>query len=107
MNANDYCIAMTTTNSKLDASQLARKLVASKLAACVQIQTIESHYVWAGEAQEDAEFLLSAKTRTDLFEALSNCITREHPYETPEIISVPIMQASQAYLAWLDQNTRR
>jgi uncharacterized protein involved in tolerance to divalent cations len=30
-------------------------------------------------------------------------LTELHPYEVPEILALPIMDANPAYLAWLDK----
>ncbi|MGB9299734.1 MAG: divalent cation tolerance protein CutA [Anaerolineae bacterium] len=29
-----------------------------------------------------------------------------HPYETPEIVAIPILAGNEEYLAWIDAETR-
>ena len=103
---NDYAVIITTTNSADHAEQLARKLVDSRLAACVQVQPIRSFYRWKGEVCADAELLLLIKSRSELFGQLERVIKANHAYETPEIVQLPITAGSAEYLRWVDEATR-
>lgn len=101
-----YCVVQTTLASEADAAALARQLVQAGLGACVQLQAIRSFYLWQGQAHEEPEWLLSIKTRSALYPALEAWLRAHHPYETPEIIQLPIAAGSAAYLAWVDESTR-
>ncbi len=64
MNADaEFGVALTTTNDPEEANSLAERLVTEKLAACVQIIQITSHYVWNDQAQKEPEYLLLIKSR--------------------------------------------
>jgi periplasmic divalent cation tolerance protein len=94
-------VLMTTANGE-EASRLAEMLVGSRLAACVQIlPEIESVYRWKGKVRRAAEVLLLAKTTQTRFAELERQIRALHSYETPEIIALPVTQASEPYLGWL------
>lgn len=54
----EYCVIVTTTETKQQAKEIAASLLTAKLAACVQLLPIESHYVWKGEVTESTETLL-------------------------------------------------
>jgi periplasmic divalent cation tolerance protein len=89
------------------AAKLAHSLVSQRLAACVNIiDSIRSVYRWQNQIQDEAEALLiiktSAERKTELFAALA----AEHPYETPEIISLPVDATLPAYLHWVAQETQ-
>ncbi len=93
----------TTTETKADAEKIARLAVESRLAACAQIVgPIDSTYWWQGALENAAEYLLLLKTRETLFDTLRDAILSVHPYETPEIVALPITNASPSYLAWLE-----
>jgi len=79
--------------------------VQARLGACVQLQPIRSFYVWQEQAHEEPEWLLSIKTRRARYPALQAWLLQHHPYETPEIICLPIAAASAAYLRWVDTQT--
>ena len=48
-------IVYTTTGSMEDAQSLARKLVQSRHAGCVQLKDVTSVYAWQGNIEEDKE----------------------------------------------------
>jgi len=96
---------MITTETKKQAQAIARYLVDTKLAACVQITgAIESTYRWKGKVENVKEYVCLIKTREDLFPKVEAAIKKLHSYETPEIIAVPIAQGSTEYLKWLDES---
>lgn len=99
---NEYLQVFTTTEKREDADKIASTLVEKKLAACVQIVgPITSTYRWKGKIETAQEWLCLLKTRSDLYPELEKAIKDLHPYETPEIIAVPILAGSQDYLQWL------
>ncbi|MBI5143353.1 MAG: divalent-cation tolerance protein CutA [Nitrospirae bacterium] len=102
----DFSVVLATAPSAEQAEKIARAVVESRLAACVNIVPgIRSIYRWKGEVCDDTEILLIIKTQAALFEQLSSVIGENHPYETPEIISLPISAGWKPYLAWLDAET--
>jgi len=102
-----YLTVFVTAPSVEDGSQIARILVKEKLAACVNILPgITSIYTWNSEICEDSEVLLIIKTRIDLFEALSATVQKEHPYDVPEVIALPLATGASNYLDWIDKVTR-
>ncbi|HDQ03938.1 MAG TPA: divalent-cation tolerance protein CutA [Deltaproteobacteria bacterium] len=102
-----YIQISTTTATKEDAQKIARYLVEQKLAACAQILgPIESAYTWKGQVETADEWLCLIKTREELFAEVDAAIKKLHPYETPEIITVPIVQGSKEYLQWLDEEIK-
>jgi len=95
-------MVMMTAGSREEAARLAEMLVGARLAACVQIlPEVESVYHWKGEVRRDPEVLLLAKTTQARFSLLEREVRALHSYETPEIIALPITDASAPYLEWL------
>jgi periplasmic divalent cation tolerance protein len=100
-------ILVTTIDSDEKARALARAAIAEKLAACVQIAPIASHYAWKGEYCEEAEFRLEMKHRSEDYPALAALVRRLHSYETPEILRIDVADVASDYAAWLRETTRR
>lgn len=99
-----YIQISTTTETKEQAQKIAKYLVEQKLAACVQISgPIESIYRWKGKVETANEYLCLIKTRESLCGMVEAAIKQLHPYETPEIIAVPIIKGSREYWKWLDE----
>ena len=103
---SSYCLVLTTTASAQQAEELAQAIIAAKLAACVQVQQVQSYYRWEGEVRSEPEHLLFIKTRSAQYQALEKFIGANHAYETPEIVQLPITTGSAAYLRWIDEVTR-
>lgn len=84
---------------------MARDLVESKLAACVNVlPSVQSIYRWQGEVETAQEILLLIKTTSDRFPELQRRIIHLHSYETPEIIALPVSMVSDKYLAWIQES---
>jgi len=95
-------LSVTTTVSSLEtAKALAREILASKLAACVQLdQGIVSLYRWKGELCEEPEVRLVIKTLSGCEAALQALFAQHHPYELPQFLAER-MSASEAYAQWV------
>jgi len=103
--ASGYGIVTTTFASNDDARRIADLLLAERLAACVQLIGIESHYSWKNEHRSEPEVMLVAKTRADLFERAIARIKALHPYETPEIVAQDFRAGFAPYLDWITEQT--
>ncbi|XP_031457753.1 LOW QUALITY PROTEIN: protein CutA [Phasianus colchicus] len=90
------------------AKDIARGIMDKKLAAYVNILPKSSAlYFWKGELEESTEILLLVKTRTSKISELSNYVRSIHPFEIPEVISLPIDQGNPLYLKWIGENVPR
>lgn len=98
----DAIVVFITAANREEAALLAEMLVATHLAACVQIlPEIESIYRWQGKVERQTEVLLTAKTVRSKFAALEREVRAIHSYETPEILAVSLAACSAPYLEWL------
>ena len=105
MEASDYCLISTTTDTKENADTITKILLDKKLIACVQSSIIKSAYHWQGKIAESEEILLQMKTKKSLFKKIQTEIEQLHAYEVPEIIMVPIAGANALYLQWIEEET--
>ena len=94
------CVVFCTA-SQGEARSIAKVLVEERLAACVNIASVESFFFWNGEFCEENEALLVIKTERALIERLIKRIKQIHSYELPEIIAIPIVDGSDEYLKWV------
>jgi periplasmic divalent cation tolerance protein len=106
INQGEFALILVTMGSQEEAERMARALVDSRLAACVNIiPGLRSVYRWKGKIWDEGEFLLLIKTRIALFRQVEGKIKQIHSYEIPEIIAIPIIQGSETYLNWLREST--
>lgn len=105
---SDYIQVITTVDNAELAKKIAGILVERNLAACAQVSgPITSIYKWKGKIENEQEWYCLIKTSSDLFGEVESAIKEIHPYEVPEIIALPIIHGSHAYLAWLGETIRR
>jgi len=103
---NPILVVFCTCPDENVARELARGLVEQRLAACVNIlPEIRSIYRWQGAVSEDGESLMVIKTSRSAWERLENWLNRNHPYDLPELIAMPVDQGLPAYLEWVVQES--
>lgn len=91
----------TTFPSRAAAVACADGLVRARLAACVQVDgPITSTYRWQGAIETADEWRCSCKTTAEFRDACLAAISRDHPYENPELLAIEVASAP-AYAAWL------
>jgi periplasmic divalent cation tolerance protein len=101
MGAEKDFLVVYCTASPEEADGLARALVEEHLAACVNIASVRSCYIWEGKLNLDPEALLIIKTTRGRFDALRNRILQLHSYSLPEIVALPVAEGHQPYLDWV------
>ena len=98
----EFLQVMTTTDSRPRAEVIARALVESRLAACVQIVgPVTSLFHWQGKVDQAEEWLCIAKTRAELYPQIEVKIRSLHTYQVPEILAVPVAAGHEPYLQWM------
>jgi len=96
-----FCMVLTTVPDAAQAETLARQIVAAGLGACVQVQAIQSFYVWKGATCAEPEWRLCTKTRSAQYARLEAFIRAHHAYELPQVVQVPITGGAVDYLQWV------
>lgn len=97
-------VSYVTAPNEFVARDLSRRLVESRLAACVNIvKTIESIYEWKGKIESDNETLLIIKSHSSKSKELSEFVLKNHPYDCPEVITLDVSSGSEAYLKWVHE----
>jgi len=98
----DTIIVLTNLPDKASATRLASLLVERRHAACVNILAeCTSVYRWQGRVETATEVPILIKTSRAAYSRLEEEILANHPYELPEIVSVPLGAGLPAYLNWV------
>lgn len=98
-------IFCTVPDSKI-ANEISEILIRKKLAACVSWgRPVQSVYRWQGHVEKTTELNLTIKTVSGKYDEVEKLILLVHPYDVPEIISVPILNGFEPYLKWIDNET--
>ena len=102
----DARVVLSTCGSPEEAERVARALVETGAAACVNIvPAIRSIYRWKGAVEDASEVLLIIKTRVERIAEVEATIRRTHSYEVPEIVVLPVESGLPAYLRWIIEET--
>ena len=102
----DICEVIITADNAEWLADFTRKLVADRLAACGQhISAIRSIYRWNGAIQDEQEARVALHTRVELVSAIVDRANRDHSYDVPCVIALPIITANPAYADWVVAET--
>ena len=103
-----FAIVFVTVPDPKTVRSLAHATLAARLVACANlVPDIESHYWWKGKIESGTEVLLVLKARKSHLAALEKLILKEHPYDTPEFLVIPLSSGTCRYLEWLAACMRR
>lgn len=94
----------STFPNKKEAKEIGEKLIRKKLAACINIFPIESIYFWKNKVTKGKEVVTIIKTQKKNFKKIEKFILKNHSYDTPCILEIPINRITSKYLKWLNKN---
>ena len=95
-------VVLVTAPDAETAAIIGRTLVEERLIACANlVPGIRSIYRWEGQVADEAEVLLVLKTRADCCAAVAARVKALHPYALPEVVALPVVDGSEAYLDWV------
>ena len=98
----EVVVVLVTVPDAAVASRVAQAVVTDRLAACVNVVgPIRSIYRWNGAVHDDGEYLLIAKTTDDRLAQFEAGVRALHPYDVPEVVALPVIGGSAAYLSWV------
>ncbi len=101
-------LVLTNLPDTASAQSLARALVESRLAACVNLMPgVQSIYHWQGAIEQTSEVTLMIKTTQRHYAQLQQAIVGAHPYEVPEVIALSVADGHLPYLHWVASETSR
>jgi len=106
MSLPDETIVVFSTAPPDKSESLAKMLIDQHFVACVNVVPVRSYYRWKGESFDEQEHLLIAKTTREKAGEVIAAIKSQHPYETPEIIALPIIDGYLPYFEWVRRETQ-
>ena len=99
-------VILTNAPDRDSAERIARALVESRAAACVNVLSpCTSVYRWQSAIQNDQEYPLLIKTLREHYGRAEAVIRAHHPAQLPEIIALPLSTGLPDYLAWIGHET--
>jgi periplasmic divalent cation tolerance protein len=105
---SEHVVVLVTAASREEAEGLAMLLLEQRLVACANLVSgLTSLFWWEGKLDRAEEVLLVLKTRRELVARVTDAVVAAHSYEVCEVIALPILGGSEAYLRWIDESVAR
>jgi len=98
-------IIISTYPDEQTAIREAKKIVKSKLVACVSLAKVRSFYWWDDKIEDSKECMAIFKSVKANAKDLREAIAKSHPYKVPEIVELNMNHVSKSYLDWMIENT--
>lgn len=103
----DTRVVLMTVPDVATAEAVAANVVEARLAACASILgDLTSVFWWEGDVRRANEVLVVMKTSAERVDALIARAAQLHPYDVPELLSLPVESGFPAYLAWVRRECR-
>lgn len=85
---------------------LTHQLVEQRLVACGNvIPGVRSTYRWAGHIEQADEAVVLFHTRAALVPRVIEAVEAQHPYDTPQVVALPVLATNAAYHQWVLDST--
>lgn len=80
---------------------MARQLVETYQAACVNVYECRSFYQWDGKFQDSKEWSLVIKTAPEKCREICETLVSNHPYQTPAILYNDQILGLKPFVNWM------
>ncbi|AGB80672.1 Periplasmic divalent cation tolerance protein CutA [Serratia rubidaea] len=96
-------VILCTAPDEASAQELAARVLGAKLAACATLLPgASSLYYWEGKLEQEYEVQMLFKSNRQHQDALLSYLKQHHPYQTPELLVLPVMAGDKDYLLWIN-----
>ncbi|VEA61622.1 Divalent-cation tolerance protein CutA [Serratia plymuthica] len=100
-------VILCTAPDEATAQDLAARILGEKLAACATLLPgATSLYYWEGKLEQEYEVQMLFKSDRRHQDALLNTLKQHHPYQTPELLVLPVMAGDKDYLLWINASLK-
>ena len=101
-----YIVVTTLCDKEEIANKIIDTLLEKKLIAGSQVSKVHSKYWWNNKLEACDEFKLEFRTKESKFSIIESEIKKIHDYEVAEISYFEIINASEDFLNWIDENVK-
>ncbi|MDT3252431.1 divalent cation tolerance protein CutA [Serratia sp. root2] len=100
-------VILCTAPDEATAQDLAARVLGEKLAACATLLPgVTSLYYWEGKLEQEYEVQILFKSDRRHQDALLDTLKQHHPYQTPELLVLPVMAGDKDYLLWINASLK-
>jgi periplasmic divalent cation tolerance protein len=103
MSECEAVVILCTAPDEATAQELAANVLGEKLVACATLLPgATSLYYWEGKLEQEYEVQMLLKSDRQHQQALLAYLKQHHPYQTPELLVLPVMAGDKDYLSWIN-----
>lgn len=106
MTTPDAVVVLCTAPDEATARDLAAKALAERWQPAPRCCRGLPLYYWEGKLEQEYEVQMLLKTDLAHQQALLDCLKSHHPYQTPELLVLPVTHGDNDYLSWLTASLR-
>lgn len=99
-------VVLCTAPDEATAQDLAAKVLGGKTGGLRDLDPRRYLYYWEGKLEQEYEVQMILKTTVSHQQALLECLKSHHPYQTPELLVLPVTHGDTDYLSWLNASLR-
>ena len=104
MSVNKNCLIYVTVKNEKEGQYIAKLAIENNIAACGNLlPKMKSIYKWKNKLEIENESVLILKTTNQKYKDLEGLILKNHSYETPCVIKLPIQDGNKNFLHWINQ----
>jgi periplasmic divalent cation tolerance protein len=98
-----FSVIYITTKNINEARKISGVLLRKKLIACANIFPIESQFWWKGKIEKCSESAIICKTNSKNVEKVIDTVKKNHSYDIPDVVEIPIKSGNKDFLKWIDE----
>ena len=101
---NKSCLIYVTVKDEEEGILISKLLIKKKLAACANLYPkVKSIFPWKDKIEVGNEAVLILKTTEKKYDELEKFIVKNHSYELPCILKLPIKKGEGNFMEWLQK----
>lgn len=106
-NGTEVLTILMTAPDAGEGERIVSALLDERLIACGNlVRGVVSLFRWEGAVRREDEILVILKTVAERVPRLLARAAELHPYDVPELLVLPVVDGSGAYLDWVEQECR-
>ena len=104
---NKICLIYVTVKDENEGINISKLVVEKKLAACVNLYPqVKSIFEWENKIEIENESVLIFKTTEKKYDELEQLILKNHSYEKPCILKLPINGGEKTFMEWIEKTLK-
>ena len=104
---NKNCLVYVTVKDEKEGTYISKLVVEKKLAVCANLfPNVKSIFRWKKDILVEGESVLIFKTSDKKYSELEKFISKNHSYNSPCILKLPIKKGEKNFMQWIEDSLK-